>query len=292
MKALRRFGLGLGLGLGLAAAGPAAAQGWQLAGQVNATAVMFTPGPGQAIYNVGDITLLNDPAANTMQQVHRTAVADNGGDSVAQFQGQVGLLRAYAAASYPVCCSIDGTVVTTGYASGSATGSFYDTITVSGAGLAMGTPVRYEVDLDVSGRISSPSFELGGYLSAFGLANVLLRDLNSFEEVSINWDASRQTSGRYTLGLDTVVGHRLLLGGSLSAGASVNAYATLARWAEADLGHSAGYSLRPSVAGLNTLGASGHDFLAPVPEPTGWALMAGGLLALALQRRAAVQRLA
>lgn len=286
MKAL------LWIGAAMWVAAPAQAQTWQLTGFVNATAVMFTPGPGQAFYNVDDVYLLNDAAATTMQQVQRTAVVDNGGDSIARFEGEIGLLRGYAAASYPVCCTIDGTVVTTGYAGGRVDGSFYDTIHVTGAGLAVGTPVRYEVDFDVSGHLSSPSYESGGYLSAFGLANVLLRDLTSFQEVSFSWDVSRDAGGRYTLVLDTVVGHSLALSGALNVGASVDAYATLGRWVEADLGHSAGYSLRPSVAGLNTVGASGHDFLAPVPEPEGWALMAGGLLALALQRRAAVQRLA
>ena len=47
----------------------------------------------------------------------------------------------------------------------------------------------------------------------------------------------------------------------------------------ADFYHSAVYGLVPSVAGLNTVGASGIDFLAsaPVPEPAGRALLLLGL---------------
>ena len=46
-----------------------------------------------------------------------------------------------------------------------------------------------------------------------------------------------------------------------------------------DFYHSAVYGLVPSVAGLNTVGASGIDFLAsaPVPEPAGRALLLLGL---------------
>ena len=71
----------------------------------------------------------------------------------------------------------------------------------------------------------------------------------------------------------------------LYAGADVSDYAATGRFrAEADFAHSAGYELIP-VAGLNTTGASGHNFLAaPVPEPGTWALMAGGLLAPAAGR--------
>ena len=62
----------------------------------------------------------------------------------------------------------------------------------------------------------------------------------------------------------------------------------------ADFYHSAVYGLVPSVAGLNTVGASGIDFLAsaPVPEPAGRALLllglglAGLLAARGLRRRA------
>ena len=62
--------------------------------------------------------------------------------------------------------------------------------------------------------------------------------------------------------------------------------ATLARAAEADFSHSAYFYLSPSVAGLNTVGASGHDFMAPVPEPAAAALLVAGLLALALRHKA------
>ena len=100
------------------------------------------------------------------------------------------------------------------------------------------------------------------------------------------WDAARHGTGLYSLTLATEVGHTLGLSGMLYASAYVSANATLARAAEADFSHSAYFYLSPSVAGLNTVGASGHDFMAPVPEPAAAALLVAGLLALALRHKA------
>ena len=76
------------------------------------------------------------------------------------------------------------------------------------------------------------------------------------------------------------MGHSLGVSGMLYAGAYVSSYAQLGRSAVADFYHSAVYRLAPSVAGLNTVGASGHDFLAPVPELSTWVAMLLGLATL------------
>lgn len=259
----------------------ARADTWQVAANLNATAVMFTPAPREDVADVHNLNLLNKPEARQVQVLDTFAQVSNGGWSQARFAGRVGMLKAYAASSYPYCCTVDGRTVTTGYSGGSVNSSFYDTVAVSGAGLAPGTPVQYRVDFDISGSLSRPLFEIGGYLSVYGLAEVRLRDMTSFQEVSLSWDAARQDSGRYSLTLDTVVGHSLALSGRLTVGASVSAYALTGRYAEADFYSTARFQLAPSVAGLNTVGASGVDFLAPVPEPAPWLLMALGLVGLA-----------
>ena len=113
-----------------------------------------------------------------------------------------------------------------------------------------------------------------------------MRDTRSGVQASLSWDAARQATGVYTLSLATVVGNTLSIQGMLSVGTLVNAGAVIGRSAEVDFYHSVGYHLTPSVAGLNTTGASGTDFLAPVPEPgTGASLLAGLALLGTLRRR-------
>lgn len=273
--------------LSLAAAWPAVAgaQTWQLAANLLANAFMTLPEPRVDVTRNADLNLLNQPAAAQLHLLHEISSVPNGGSAEASFLGRVGMLKAHAVAGYPYCCTINGQVVTIGYTNATVQASFYDTVAVTGAGLAAGTPVQYRVDFDITGSISHPAFEIGGHLSADGLAQVRLRDTSSGREVLLNWDAKRDATGRYSLTLDTQVGHELGVSGMLYAGGYVDAYATLGRVAQADFYHSAVYSLAPSVAGLNTTGASGFDFLAPVPEPAGWALLLLGLVGLLGARR-------
>jgi hypothetical protein len=99
--------------------------------------------------------------------------------------------------------------------------------------------------------------------------------------VVFNWDAARQTTGLYSIVLNTAVGHTLSLFGSLNVGAQVAGNSPVGRFAEANFYNSAHYNLAPSVAGLNTVGASGHDFaVSSVPEPQTWLQLGLGLLAL------------
>lgn len=271
------------LALLLACCLPAAAIDSQLSAVLNVNATAFYPVSGAVQHNP-TLDLRDDPRVNQLQKVDASA-AFGGGTATASFAGRMGLLRATAAASFPYCCDAQGHLVTQGYGNATVQARFYDTIAVTGAGLSAGTPVSYRVSFSIEGELSNPSFESGGFLTAYGVAEVRLRDMASFAEVNKSWDASRDAPGVFTLTLDTFVGRTLSLSGMLAVGASVSAYAQLGRNAWADFGHSAGYQLVPSVAGLNTVGASGWDFATPVPEPGSWLLMGAGLLALALWRR-------
>ncbi|TXI18844.1 MAG: PEP-CTERM sorting domain-containing protein [Roseateles sp.] len=284
MGVARKLLAGLGATLLWAFSLSATALDSQLTAQLLVNTTAFFPVSG-VDSDAPTLNLMDDPRVRQLQ-VLDTSSALSGGSALAHFEGRMGLLRAYAWASFPYCCDALGQRVVQGYSNATVEGRFYDSIAVSGASLAPGTPVSYTVNFSISGSLSDPSFESGGFLTAYGLAEVRLRDLGSFAEVNMRWDASRDAPGLFSLTLDTFVGRTISLSGMLAVGASVSDAARLGRVAWADFGHSAGYQLVPSVAGLNTTGASGYDFSAsPVPEPGAWALLAAGLLLLGLRRQ-------
>jgi hypothetical protein len=269
----------------LAATSLASAQTYQAYGQVNLIVTQVAPGPITVLEDHPSFNWLNQPQAAQSTLLEPLPLqVPIGGRAEGRFEGRIGALKAYAAAFYPGCCSVGGQRVVDGYAWVEARGGFYDELLVQGAGLAPGSPVQYELLFRIDGQLSSPHWESGGHLAAAGLANLSFSDLSTGQQLRFDWDATRQAPGTYRFVLDTAVGNRLAIGSSLLASASVDALATLARGVVADFGHSAYYHLQPSVAGLNTVGASGHDFLAPVPEPSSWLLMLSGA-ALLLRRK-------
>jgi len=85
--------------------------------------------------------------------------------------------------------------------------------------------------------------------------------------------------------IDTYVGHSLLLGGHLAVSADSYSHNAATASSVGDFYSSAHYFLVPSVAGLNTVGASGFDFIStPVPEPSSSMVQVTGLLGLLLWR--------
>lgn len=264
------------------------AQSYGSSGAVNATTTLEIFGaPTQTISNVDNFSFIHQPEALQPYRLdERATVGGSVGNATALFEGSIGTLKAYSSAAYAYGYDAQGHGLFRGYASATAQGSFSDTVLVGGAGLALGTPVNYRVEFRIDGTLSSPSFEIGGFLNASAGASARLTDLQSGQQVSFIWDASRQTVGLYTLTLATQVGHSLQFTGSLATSAGVTHYAQTGRSAEADFYHSAYYALAPSVAGLNTVGASGHEFaVSNVPEPASWALFGAGLLALLLLLR-------
>lgn len=272
----------LALVLGLGLLGQAHAT-YQLTASATSYAVSFYPEPGDADTDAQNLNLLNQPGASALQPLDTFASAAHG-NATARFLGRIGLLGAYAESNHARCC-VDGTTVLLGGANATAQGSFYDEVVVGGAGLAMGTPVTYQLALRLSGSVSSPSYESGANLFAVAMAEARLRDGTTGQEVNLKWDAAQQSTGVFTLTLATEVGHTLSVQGLLYAGTHVEAGALIGRSAVVDFYHSASYELTPSVAGLNTIGASGTDFLAPVPEPGTALLWAAGLAGLLGLRR-------
>lgn len=247
---------------------PAQAGVYQLYANTLVNTTSFFPLPGDVDAHTQQLNYFNQPQARSLQRLDDEAHM-GGGSAKANFLGQIGLLKAYASASYPYCCP-GGDFVRNGYANATVTGGFYDTISVWGAGLAVGTPVSYTVTMRINGSLSYPDFESGGYLSGYGQALVRLTDMTTRVEAWDRWYAHQDDPGLYSVTLNTEVGREISISGTLDVGASVSAYARTGRSVESDFYHSVFYSLLPSVAGLNTLGSSGHDFaLVQTPEPEG-----------------------
>lgn len=231
-----------------------------------------------------NLNLINQPSA-LMTQTLDAEAHQGGGEAIALFEGQIGQLKAYAQASHPYCCDAQGHTIARGYSDAAVKASFFDSVNVTGAGLADGTAVTYKITIQIDGELSSPTFEIGGFLSSYAQAETRLTDLTSGEQVILRWEAGKQNIGMFSASIDTVVGHALGLTATVDVGAYVSSFATTSRGATADFYHSFNYALAPSVAGLNTVGLSGHDYMAPVPEPSSLALVCTGLGILLARRK-------
>lgn len=266
--------------LGLAAlALPGTALAWGYGMQANViTEVVNFPASDR---KDGNLWLDFDPRAFSLQAIDRQASLGSNAIAKGKFLGSVGLLKTYASATYPLGGD--------GMATSTVTSSFYDTILVGGAGLAVGTPVSYRLDISISGSVlGGPA---GSNYGAFATSSVSLQDDFTRQAAVLNWNDKTHAPGVYTLTLNTKVGRGLILSADLNVGARVQGNSVLGRFAEADFYHSARFALTPSVAGLNVTGQSGHDYtVSAVPEPSSWALMALGLGAVVLRRRAVMRR--
>jgi hypothetical protein len=275
---------GLALVLAAALPGAAAAQGYYLKGNVKAQAVTSFPGPSLIDQNSNSVSWVNLPPALQPNAIQASASIGNGGSATGKFLGSVGSLKAYAIAESPYGVNAAGTTVFSGGANAQAEGSFYDTVVVGGAGLALGTPVSYTINLSISGSVS-PEIYLPGGPGADAVARMEMFDLQGLGGKTFNWSIKNQATGTYSLTVATEVGHTLGITGLLYVSAGMSTQVEVTRSVVADFYHSALYTLTPSVAGLNTTGVSGHNFLAPVPESSTAGLMALGLAAFGLARR-------
>lgn len=261
---------------------------YQTLGSVNAHAHTVSPTPLESVQGVDSFNHLNEPAARGASTLVQSATVANGGRADGAVTAAPGVLKAWAKASYP---AYSAAMPWNGYAASEVNTFFADTILVTGAGLANGTPVLYTLSYFIDGWLSQPAFEMGGVYAAEVNADVRLTDVTRNQAARSGWSSLRDANGWYSVALNAVVGDELMISASLAAVAYVTANATVGREAEADYGHSAHFYLAPSVVGLNVVGASGHDFALPaatntVPEPGSMALsLCAVALALVTARR-------
>jgi hypothetical protein len=185
------------------------------------------------------------------------------------FTSQIGVLQAFAGASFPPLPNPGG------YATAMAKGSYTDTILVTGAGKA-GDPVSYTGTLVISGTHTNIN---NANTTATASSYFSLKDgthtLNSPKYSSLT-DPNSET---LTFNFDTKVGQTLTFMGHLELTAYVSSTSPDDE-AQADYSNSGHFYLTPSLSGLNTIGTSGHDFAAPVPIPGAIWLLTPGLTGL------------
>lgn len=252
----------------------ALAQAYEVVAYAQATAYSATPAQD---LTQSQLLRFNapDPRASQVQVADAKVLLGVGGNASAHVSAGIGVLKAYADAGYAYQATLDG------LASSNAQAGFYDTVKVYGAGLAAGTPVSYRVDLAINGTVSHVLGALGSPFasaSAFALLRVL--DTSSNQRVEFEWNAASFASGVYSVTINTQVGHDLYMTGILSlfAQAKPSVDPTGSHFAVADFAHTLNYTMAPSVAGLNTVGMSGHEFeAAAVPEPAQWLSLLVGL---------------
>jgi hypothetical protein len=265
--------------------GMAAAQTHEVRGSAIASAYQLTP--------LEDVTRspsflfsAPQPGASLPQTADGNVLLSNGARAQAKVTAAMGTLKAYAHAAYAYSTTI------TGMATANASVTFSDTVPVQGGALPMGTPVTYRFDVSVDASfqqlLGTPGAD-GNFVYALATALVRVRDTTTQEQVQFTWDPRVQSNGLYSVNINTTVGSQLYLTGNIQATAQATSYGVplSPHTATADLGHTALYYLVPSVAGLNTMGLSGHDYVtAAVPEPATWVTLLGGLVLLGARRGA------
>ena len=275
------------LTLALAGMAAHAAPVYQVTGIVNTHVHNFQSNANVTDVGYQDFNYLNQPQARGVVTIEQDAAVAGAGMAFGRVSAQSGVLKAWSWSTNPAWTPGTNPL---DYAASEIGSTFADTILVQGGGLAAGSPVQYLLSFHIEGSTSLPVFEMGGALAAEVNAYVTFRDLTG-GTVSMTWNSNRDDEGWYTLTLDTQVGAELLLSAGLNATTYVSANAKN-RFAEADYGHSSYFYLTPSVAGLNTQGASGHDFVLParddpagtVPVPATLGLVLSGLAVGGLRR--------
>jgi hypothetical protein len=253
----------------------AQAQDSQLVGVAHSTGARFGINEWDDDYGQFAFFGSNDPGVSQTHLRDTSIYLSDTTQAAARIFAGMGVIKASVSASVPrPAPNFDG-----GQSNGYASATFMDSISVNAPGVAAGTPVTYWVNFRIEGRMSSgTSVSTITYAQASAL--VRLEDANNSSLSSVFEWAPQQGYGVHTLAIGTTAGATLRLTGNLSLTAHANSNAPPAQpvAAFADFGNSAYFNLGTSVPGFNTVGASGHDFASPVPEPQIWALFAAGLL--------------
>lgn len=186
---------------------------------------------------------------------------------------------------------VDPTLFQQPCAGSGADARFDDLVHVTG-GAPGGTPVQLEFDWSVSGSVNG----IGNYVmqSALVVGNASVSvSATGFIDPDVPL-VNVPLGGNRSLVVDTVIGANIPIAGWMSLGLTDVACwggsdlcaASLGWTITADLSHTALASARVLTPGIDVqlVGDSGHDYLAPVPEPSRGLLLAAGLAAIGAAR--------
>lgn len=217
----------------------------------------------------------NSPPQPGWHRVAESSSVLGGNEGMARFEADLGLLKAYASATFSSRQQPD----VYGGAYGQAGGSFSDEWLIQAPGLADGTPLQLNFTIHIDGSFSSVRTQYGTPLLANAAVNLVAQDqARTIGTQYFNWDGLTQPVGDYTWSVNTAVGHTLELTAQLSAIGRLDNFATTDT-VYADFGHTVRLVLAPPDSGVSTVSLGGHDYaLSAVPEPKAWLMVLAGLL--------------
>jgi hypothetical protein len=223
-----------------------------------------------------------DPAQVAVTHSVSSSVTGYGSASNGSMQGTAGhfSMQAYSLAVDPLAhgCSQCGTLVS----QQTDSGGFTDSLLLSSATLATGTPVDLLFTMNLSQSFSASQAQ-SVYLRAGYQAQLIVSDAH--QSASLFDDGPGGYPDVFSIVLHTAVGQTVSMNGATQIGTYAEYIDQTARsiteWASVD------FHADALTAGVVLSSVSGHDYAAPpVPEPAAWLMMALGLPLLALRRRA------
>ena len=219
---------------------------------------LFPPSPPQDYHTA---TITTNPGLLVGTTITSTNSVITGGNTNGLAFGAMGHLRVKSYAYEPYGYDAFGHAILAGGTGSDSRAQFTEYLALTHPSLPVGTPVTITATFTISGSRTSPDAGNAGAFSTYAVGTVAIGDgVNGI--ASPTWASSPPyVGGRVlTIALNTQTGRTLFVTGQLQTSSSINQNAILVRSLEAD--YTGRVTLSSSVAGVNLVGTSGHNYTA------------------------------